>query len=146
MTAADAFAAYCALFARLTPADLERLDAVYAPQARFIDPFNDVRGVPAIRAVFAHMYAATRDPRFEILERVLDGATGLVRWRFLYRDRGGRLDSFEGVSRVTFGPDGLVVEHVDYWDPVAAIWRHVPVLGAILRWLGRRLAAPPPAA
>ncbi len=142
----DALAAYCALFAALRPADLERFDAVYAPGARFKDPFNDVRGVPAIRAVFAHMYSVAREPRFEILERALDGGTGFVRWRFHYRDGGGAPRSFDGVSCVRFDGAGRVSDHVDYWDPVEAIWGRVPLLGAALRRLGRRLAAPPPPA
>ena len=144
-TPATAFAAYCDLFARLCPSDLARFDAVYAPGARFKDPFNDVRGVPAIRAVFAHMYAVARAPRFEILERGLDGDVGLVRWRFRYGARGGATRSFDGMSRVSFDAQGRVTEHLDYWDPVEAIWARVPVLGALLRRLGRRLAAAPAA-
>jgi steroid delta-isomerase len=142
---AAAFAAYCALFANLRPSDLARFDAIYAPGARFKDPFNDVRGVPAIRAVFAHMYAAVLAPRFEILERGLDGDVGLVRWRFHYAERSGTTRSFDGVSRVSFDAQGRVTEHLDYWDPVEAVWTRVPVLGALLRLLGRRLAAGPAA-
>jgi hypothetical protein len=141
--AAAAFAAYCDLFTCLRPSDLARFDAVYAPGAHFKDPFNDVRGVPAIRAVFAHMYAVVRAPRFEILERGLDGDVGLVRWRFHYAERGGTTRSFDGVSRVSFDAQGRVMEHLDYWDPVEVIWGRVPVLGALLRRLGRRLAAAP---
>jgi steroid delta-isomerase len=141
VTPATAFAAYCDLFATLGASDLARFDVVYAPGARFKDPFNDVRGVPAIRAVFAHMYAAVRAPHFEILERGLDGDVGLVRWRFHYAERRGATRSFEGVSRVSFDAHGRVTEHLDYWDPVEAIWTRVPVLGAVLRVLGRRLAA-----
>lgn len=138
-----ALAAYCDLFAGLRPSDLARFDAVYAPDARFKDPFNDVRGVPGIRAVFAHMYTVAHAPRFEILERALDGDVGLVHWRFHYADRSGTMRSFDGLSRVSFDAQGRVTEHLDYWDPVEAIWAGVPVLGAVLRWLGRRLAAAP---
>lgn len=46
------------LYEQLTPARLAQLDDYYAPDARFKDPFNDVQGVPAIRAIFAHMLRA----------------------------------------------------------------------------------------
>jgi steroid delta-isomerase len=136
-------ARYCALFAALQPADVARLPDFFAPDARFKDPFNDVRGVAAVQAVFAHMYRVTEGPRFEILEQAVAGATGFVRWRFRFTPRGrpqaGR--AIEGVSRVVFGADGRVVEHVDYWDPVEGLYDDLPVLGAVLRALRRRLGA-----
>ena len=136
-------ARYCALFAALQPADVARLPDYFAPDARFKDPFNDVRGVAAVQAVFAHMYRVTEGPRFEILEQAVAGATGFVRWRFRFAPRGrpqaGR--EIEGMSRVVFGADGRVVEHVDYWDPVEGLYDDLPVLGAVLRVLRRRLGA-----
>lgn len=136
-------ARYCALFAALQPADVARLPDYFAPDARFKDPFNDVRGVAAVQAVFAHMYRVTEGPRFEILEQAVAGATGFVRWRFRFAPRGrpraGR--EIEGLSRVVFGADGRVVEHVDYWDPVEGLYDDLPVLGAVLRALRRRLGA-----
>ena len=48
-------AAVIGLFEALQPADLSRLDTFYTPDATFKDPFNEVCGVPAIRAVFEHL-------------------------------------------------------------------------------------------
>jgi steroid delta-isomerase len=136
-------ARYCALFAALQPADVARLPDFFAPDARFKDPFNDVRGVAAVQAVFAHMYRVTEGPRFEILEQAVSGATGFVRWRFRFAPRGrpqaGR--EIEGMSRVVFDADGRVVEHVDYWDPVEGLYGDLPVLGSVLRALRRWLGA-----
>ena len=36
-------------FETLSPHDLERIDQIYAADALFKDPFNEVRGHPAIR-------------------------------------------------------------------------------------------------
>ena len=140
---ADHLARYCALFAALQPADVARLPDYFAADTRFKDPFNDVRGVAAVQAVFAHMFRVTEGPRFEILEQAVAGATGFVRWRFRFAPRGRRraVREIEGVSRVVFGPDGRVVEHVDYWDPVEGLYDGLPVLGAVLRTLRRRIGA-----
>ena len=54
----------------LRESDLPQLDALYASDARFKDPFNDVRGVDAIRAIFAHMFRTLREPRFVVLDAV----------------------------------------------------------------------------
>jgi steroid delta-isomerase len=136
-------ARYCEFFAGLRPEDLVRLPDYFAPDARFKDPFNDVRGVPAVQAVFAHMFAVTDRPRFEILEQAASGATGFVRWRFRFAPRGRPTAAreIEGVSRVLFGAEGRVVEHVDYWDPVEGLYDGVPLLGGALRAIRKRLGA-----
>jgi ketosteroid isomerase-like protein len=136
-------ARYCALFAALRPEDLPRLPEFFVPEVRFKDPFNDVRGVEGVRAVFAHMFAATQGPRFEILEQSTSGDTGFVRWRFRFAPRGRpqAQRTIEGVSRVVFAADGRVAEHVDYWDPVEGLYDGLPLLGPILRLLRGRLSA-----
>src|SRR6202000_564284 len=48
----------------LTPQSLAQIERLYAPDARFKDPFNDIRGLAAITRVFEHMYAQLHDPRF----------------------------------------------------------------------------------
>lgn len=138
--------AYCGFFAGLQPGDLDRLEAVFTEDARFRDPFNDVRGLPAIRAVFAHLFEVCAEARFEVLEAVPDGRSGYIRWRFhfrLTRDHRAR-EPVEGVSRVAFADDGRVREHLDYWDAAGELYTQFPLLGALMRWLRRRLAAPPP--
>ena len=136
-------ARYCALFANLRPEDLDQLPEYFSADARFKDPFNDVRGVAAVQAVFAHMFAATERPRFEILEQAVTGATGFVRWRFRFAPRGQPRPEreVEGVSRVLFGSDGRVVEHVDYWDPVEGLYDGLPLLGPLLRYVRQRVSA-----
>ena len=62
----DAVTRFIAFFENLSPADLGGLGQVYAPEARFKDPFNEVRGVPAIQAIFAHMFGALDQPRFVV--------------------------------------------------------------------------------
>ncbi|HPM68402.1 MAG TPA: nuclear transport factor 2 family protein, partial [Piscinibacter sp.] len=62
-----------AMFESITPADVSRLGEFYASDARFKDPFNDVRGVPAIERVFAHMFVALDSPRFVVRDIVAEG-------------------------------------------------------------------------
>jgi len=139
----EALRTYGAFFQELSPDSLDRLNGLFAPGARFRDPFNDVTGVPAIRAVFEHMYRVCPAPRFEVLESALTGHTAFLRWRFIDGPVEGRslaLD-VDGMSRVVFNAEGRVVEHVDYWDPSAQLYERIPLLGAVLRALRRRLSA-----
>lgn len=135
--------AYGDFFSSLSPQGLDRLDGLFAPDARFRDPFNDVTGVPAIRQVFEHMYKVCPAPRFEVREWAFTGRTAFIRWRFTDGPPEGRSMALDvdGMSRVVFDAQGRVVEHVDYWDPAAQLYERIPLLGAVLRALRRRLSA-----
>jgi steroid delta-isomerase len=52
----EALARLVRYWERLAPADVERLQEVYADDAYFRDPFNEVRGVEAIKPLFRHMF------------------------------------------------------------------------------------------
>lgn len=136
-------AALAAFYAELAPTDLDRVDAFYAPDAHFRDPFNDVHGTEAIRAIYRHMFEQLDAPRFEILHRACADEWACLLWRFRFSARrlaGGRPIEVEGMSRVRFNAAGLVTVHHDYWDS-AAIYRHIPVLRGMLGLLQRRLGA-----
>lgn len=128
-------------FENLREADLAQLPALYAPQARFIDPFNDVSGIAAIRGVFEHMFRTLDAPRFEVRDRLLDGDRALLTWDFHFRfQRSTQPRSVHGASLLHFGADGRILLHRDYWDAAHELYEQLPVLGALMRWLRRRVA------
>lgn len=135
-----AVARYAAFFDTLTRERLNELDSLFTPDARFCDPFNDVRGIAAIRHVFDHMYATIERPRFAILHRARADNVAYLKWRFTGALRGRSID-FAGLSEVQFHPQGRVIEHLDYWDAGALVYERVPVLGALVRVVRRRLSA-----
>jgi steroid Delta-isomerase len=139
-------AAVAAYFEALAPGTLAQLGSVYADDARFIDPFNDVTGLPGIRAVFAHMFATLDAPRFEVIESLTEGDQCVLTWNFAFRSKGQEKERvIHGASHLRFAADGRVAWHRDYWDPAREVYEGVPVLGAVMRWLRRRLTAPPSA-
>ncbi|MBL8673446.1 MAG: nuclear transport factor 2 family protein, partial [Rhodospirillales bacterium] len=140
MTPTDALDRYAAFFETMTPASLDRLGEVFTPGATFRDPFNDVTGLPAIRRVFEHMYDGVERPTFRILHRAPGPEICYLKWAFSGVARGRSLD-FIGIGEVRFDAAGFAVSHVDHWDAAGAIYGRVPVLGAILRLVRRRLSA-----
>ena len=76
-----------ALYEQLSPTHLTTLDAYYAPDAQFKDPFNDVRGVPAIAHIFAHMFATLDQPRFTVTQHIVQGDQACLAWEFRFRMR-----------------------------------------------------------
>ncbi len=124
----------------LTPQTLERIAELYAQDARFKDPFNDVAGCSAIRRVFAHMFATTEDPRFRVLARVAGEGEAFVTWTFRFRAARRSLE-IRGATHLRFDAHGKVVEHRDYWDAAEELYAKLPLLGALVRLLARRLRA-----
>lgn len=125
----------------LTPLSLTRLDAFYARDARFKDPFNEVIGVPAITCIFEHMFASVESPRFIVHTRLVDRDQAMLGWDFLF-GMGRRDMVIRGVSHLRFDGDGRVVLHRDYWDAAEELYAKLPVLGALMRVLQRRLRVP----
>lgn len=131
---------YVEFFENLSPERLDRLDDIFSGSARFKDPFNEVRGVEAIRRVFDDMYERCDEPRFRVNDVACDGDTCFLGWTFEFQ-RGGRGTTITGVSRVRFDTAGLAVEHIDYWDPAGQLYEGIPLIGGILKALRRRLSA-----
>ncbi|MCK6408790.1 nuclear transport factor 2 family protein [Thauera sp.] len=124
----------------LAPANLAALDALYAPGARFKDPFNEVTGTAAIRRIFAHMFATTDAPRFVVTDCIEQGEQAMLGWEFHFVLRGRAL-IVRGVTHLRFDADGRVVLHRDYWDAAEELYEQLPLLGGVMRLIKRRLSA-----
>ncbi len=136
-----------AFFESVSPATVSRIGDLYAVDARFKDPFNEVQGVPAIEHIFRHMFTQVEDPRFVVIERIAQGDAAMLTWRFEFGVRVGktvRSQVVHGVTHFKFSADGKVQLHRDYWDTGEELYMKVPLLGGLLRALRRRLSAPPP--
>lgn len=131
-----------AFYENLTPAAVARIAEIYAPQASFRDPFNEVRGVQAIQDIFERMFVHLTDCRFHILDTVVDAHGALLVWDFEFRIRKYNPDTrqtIHGSSHLRFDAAGRVIYHRDYWDAAEELYAKLPLLGPVMRWLKRRL-------
>lgn len=128
----------------LTPADTVRILVLYAQDARFKDPFNDVQGSAAILAIFDHMFKTLREPRFEFASRLQQGDEAFLVWDMHFRfasDAPGTRRRIHGSTHLRFNPQGQVVWHRDYWDAAEELYEQLPLIGGLMRWLKRRVNA-----
>ena len=128
-------------FEQLQPQDLPRLPELYAPDARFKDPFNEVQGLDAITHIFAHMFEALDGPHFIVTERIVQGAQCFLVWDFRFRFK--RFDTatwqtVRGGTHLRFDAQGRVTLHRDYWDAAEELYEKLPMVGGLMRWLKRR--------
>lgn len=132
---------YLAAFEALTPHTLDSLVALVDEDVRFRDPFNDCRGRPAFRKIFERMFEDVESPVFSVTYRISDAERTIAHWVFTFRFR-GRDKVITGLSELTFDHrSGLLLAHVDYWDAAGQFYEDLPLLGPLLRWLRRRIAA-----
>jgi ketosteroid isomerase-like protein len=128
-------------FESLAPSDLDRIGDFYAIDARFKDPFNDVQGLPAIRAIFAHMFVALHEPRFVVTGGLAQGDEAFLTWDFVFRFKrfnSHTVQTVRGATHLRFAPDGRALLHRDYWDAAEELYEKLPVVGGLMRWLKRR--------
>jgi steroid Delta-isomerase len=130
-------------FESISPQDANpaRMGELYTPDARFKDPFNDVRGLQAIAAVFSHMYTALEAPRFVVNNAIAQNQQCFLTWDFAFRFK--RFSPtveqrIHGGSHLVFADDGRISLHRDYWDAAEELYEKLPAVGGLMRWLKRR--------
>ena len=126
-------------FETISPETLKELGTIYAADARFKDPFNDVRGLGPIRSIFEHMFGQVDQPRFVVTNRVLQGSQAFLTWDFLYcmKRFSSEPQCIHGATHINFDADGAVILHRDYWDAAEELYEKLPLLGALMRFLKR---------
>jgi len=138
-------------FESLTLASTERIEHIYAPNAWFKDPFNEVRGSAAITRIFRHMYAQVDEPRFIITSRYWQGLeqaqgnpnqqsrSAFLTWNFLFRMKRFSRDEqcIRGATHLHFDEQGRIISHRDYWDAAEELYEKLPLLGSMMRLLKR---------
>lgn len=121
----------------LSPQTVAQVRAIYAPDASFKDPFNEVRGHAAIVGIFEHMYVQVLQPRFIVVDSVAQGGEAFLTWEFHFRMKrlAGAPQCVRGASHIRFDADGMVAMHRDYWDAAEELYEKLPLLGACMRLL-----------
>ena len=128
-------------FETLTPATVGALKNLYSPNARFKDPFNDVKGTAEIERIFQHMYVSLDRPRFVIVEKIVEGAQAFLTWEFRFKFK--RFDTqteqvILGTTHLVLDAQGRICLHRDYWDAAEELYEKLPWVGSLMRWLKKR--------
>lgn len=127
-------------YATLSLDTLPDIRRLYAPNASFKDPFNDVMGVESIEKIFVHMFNTTEHPRFIIGETVQQEQRAFLTWEFIFT-LNRKEYTVRGATHLHFDDAGLVTMHRDYWDAAEELWQKLPIIGAAVRWLRRKFSA-----
>ncbi len=138
VTAHDAsLARLVAFFETIAPDTVTQLASVYTDDVYFKDPFNEVRGLPEVTRIFAHMFTQVDAPRFVVTGSVLQGDQAFLTWDFLFRMKrfSDDVQCIRGATHLKFAADGRANFHRDYWDAAEELYEKLPLLGGMMRGL-----------
>ena len=133
---------YLAVWQTGDPERLGDLADLVTDDARFRDPFHDVRGRDQVIGVLQASYARITNVHIGVHARARDDLVTLIQWTFRFRTkRRGQPWLLEGMSELhQHTESGLIEAHLDHWDPAGQIYETVPVLGPLIRLARRRVA------
>jgi len=129
-------------FETLTPASLGDMARIYLDDAYFKDPFNEVKRLEDIRAIFERMFDALAEPHFTIVNRVVEGEQVMLEWDFTFRIRRWKpatMQLVHGVSHLRLAADGRIAYHRDYWDTAEELYSKLPLIGGLMRFLRTKM-------
>jgi len=115
---------------------------VYAPALFFNDTLKTLRDVDALEKYFLATDEAMAAYGLKVEQTVSTPEGVFVRWRMdvtFRKFHKGEIQSSIGISHIRFDKDGRVIYHQDYWDSGSALFEKIPVLGAGIRAVKRRL-------
>lgn len=121
---------------------LTQLQKIYANTVVFEDPLHKVEGIHALLDYLNEMYTRVDECRFEKLGSWVCGDVVFVQWKmFLCHPRlnGGKLFEVNGLSQLQCGD--RIFYHRDYFDAGQLLYEQVPLLGSVVRWIKKRIAA-----
>jgi hypothetical protein len=130
-------------FEHLSPSDIARMGELYAHNASFKDPFNQVVGVEKIAPIFGDMFVAMIEPRFKVITAIEQGRDALLTWDFIFRVKRFKPTqtmTIHGASHLRFDESGKIVMHRDYWDAAEELYSKLPLVGALIRGLQRKFS------
>jgi ketosteroid isomerase-like protein len=136
-------ASLVSFFENINPESIAKFPRYYAEDAYFKDPFNEVHGLPAIQRIFTHMFHQVAEPRFSILDRVIEEDGALLVWEFHYRPKlwgSSQMQIIRGATHLRFNDEGKVTWHRDYWDAAEELYAKLPLIGWLMRSLQNGLS------
>ncbi|MAD03634.1 MAG: transcriptional regulator [Pseudoalteromonas sp.] len=131
------------VYQTLNKDNLQLLDDIYHPDIQFADPLHAVNGLEALRDYFKNLYANVISCEFVIENTYSKEENAFIYWTMQYRHpklKKGQAISVEGHSRLKFNDD-KIIEHRDYFDVGAMLYRHIPVLGSAVKFIDKRASA-----
>jgi len=138
----DRLKAFTEVYKNLTRSNLHTLELVYSRDIRFADPAHEIIGLAALQNYFAKLYEHTSSIHFDFTHSHQAGGEAYLQWKMTFshpRLGGGARITVPGASFLEFDDSGRVRYHRDYFDLGLMLYEQLPLLGAIIKKIKRKL-------
>ena len=128
------------IYQKLDKSNLDLLGEIYSEEIQFIDPMHEINGLVELRRYFANLYSNVQHCRFDITDSFSINDTAFIYWNMHYSHpklASGRVISVQGHSKLLFKKD-KIVHHRDYFNVGELLYKHIPVLGAVINFIDKR--------
>lgn len=118
-----------------------KLDGIYHPNVKFVDPVGEHNGLPQVEHYFTHLLTTTKSCQFVVTSLLSEDEKALARWQMKMRHPKigkGREVVLDGVSELVI-EDGFIMQQTDFYDMGTMIYEHLPVLGPLIRFVKRKM-------
>lgn len=129
-------------YASLSDEALNELGEIYSPDVEFVDPVNSHKGLAQLTTYFSHLLSNCHTCKFDIHGYDNCGQTLFIRWTMHYAHpklKNAQQLSLDGISELHIRDERVYYQR-DYYDMGAMLYEHIPVIGAVIRWLKGRLS------
>ncbi len=135
------------IFNNLRFDNTEILDSFYAQDIVFEDPLGQISGLDDMKEYYKNMYKKVIDIRFEFKDDAINNDRHLGVWVMYMRVEGlngGDEVVVHGVSDIEFQADStLAIYHRDFFDMGEFIYKHIPILGSVIKMVRKKLEHKP---
>ena len=139
---ADAIKKFESFYNNFSMEDPTQFNSVYSPNIEFTDPFHHIKGREKLHSYFENMMKRVNHCSFEIKDILVNGQSAVFVWDMKLEHPAinkGAVVILPGTSHLKFD-DQYVTYHRDYFDSSQLVYKHVPVLGSVIRLIEGRMA------
>ena len=137
----DAVERFMNLYRNASELAPEAIAEVYSPGIVFVDPIHRIEGIDALQKYLNVMYGNVHSCQFEYHDQIVEEHKASIKWNMRFRHRKlarGQEIEVRGATFIEYGDRVLL--HEDFFDVGSMMYEHVPVLGAGIRYLKRRIS------
>lgn len=130
------------VYQSLNKDNLFLLGEIYHPDIAFKDPLHQVTGLTELTDYFSGLYSNLSYCQFIISDAVSTDDKAFVYWTMQYAHpklNGAQQIDVEGHSYLLFNGE-KIISHRDYFDVGALLYRHIPLLGSVIKHIDKKAA------
>lgn len=132
---------FCEYYRELTLENLERLDEIYAIQAKFIDPIDEINGLEKIHSYFHKMLNDCKYCHFDITDVVEKDDQAFISWTMHFAhpklNHGSEIN-VDGSTHIKFFE--RINYHRDYYDVGQMVYEHIPIIKHLIKYIKNGLS------